>query len=177
MGDYSIEGNAKHDRKSALEYVGNKFEERKKTEAHYGRKAVLTDIVVDEMVTITHGIESRSFRATLEYDLLEDGKKVIKTDRNYVQGVECKTQKAAVLSLDKAILAKSKKLNVRLERSDKYAIRENVTAKKFVAYCFCERIYANEAERKNAAVMNLDAVLDENSREVDSWPEWKRNGL
>lgn len=177
MGNYDIAGNAKPDRESALDYVMNKFEDRKKTEARYGREAVLTDLVVNENVTVTQGTESRSFAAHLGYDLISNGKRVVETNPGYVQGKECKTRREAIESLDDAIVAKSKKLRVRLERGDKYCVQEDVQKKTFVAYCFCDNVFASEKERKEAELKDFNRILDENSREVDGWPEWKRGGV
>lgn len=177
MVNYEIAGNRKPDRESALDFVLKKFEDRKEKEARYGRKAVLTDLVVNENVTITHCTESHSFAAHLGYDLIADGKRVIETNPGYIQGKECKTRREAIESLDDAIIAKSKKLRVRLERGDKYGVQEDVQKKTFVAYCFCDNVFANEKERKEAELKEFNRILDENSREVDGWPEWKRGGV
>ncbi|MBI4016106.1 MAG: hypothetical protein HY363_00255 [Candidatus Aenigmarchaeota archaeon] len=174
MGDYEITGNQMHDRDSALDYVMRVFEKRKKTEAKYGRSAEITDLVIEENITLTDKGVKNCFTANLQYDLYENGSSISSTDHCYVQGKHSKTKEKAIKSLDAEIFEKNKSGKITLQRTNSYNIIEDVRNKTFTAYCHCKQLFANDVERKKFESHRLDRQLDENSRLVDSWPEWKR---
>ena len=177
MGDYEISGNPKHSRKDALDYVLNKFKSHVRTAKNDCASGEITDLVVDEVVTVTHGVESSSFTAHLEYNLIKGRNRVLDTDARNVGGKPCKTKRDAVNSLNDEIAAINKKSRTKLQLGDRYHILEDTKKKTFVAHCYCERVFASEEERKNAELSDFNRNLDEVAREVDGWPYWKRGGV
>ncbi len=175
MGDYEITGNQMHDRESALDYVMSVFTNWQKKEVEYGRSAEITDLVIHESIALTDKGPKSFFTANLQYDLLENGSKVIDTNHSYVQGKASKTKKEAIDSLDAEIFEKNKSGKIKLQRNNAFSIMEDVRNKTFTAYCRCSLIYANDAERKAFKFSEFNRQLDENSRNIASWPEWKRS--
>jgi len=95
---------------------------------------------------------------------------------DYVMRVFEKWQKKeAIESLDAEIFEKNKSGKIKLKRDNTFNIIEDVRDKSFTAYCYCSPLYANDAERKEFEFSEFNRHIDDNSRDVESWPEWKRS--